>query len=220
MSVSTRLQSVTQNLSPLQRALLVIQAIREDRDVDPDVKDFKDEQQRRVFNRYMALLWVANHYVGVVSTIISFRVQMVDNEKARFLVLNEAADILDDAEGKPRTKGERNWRKQSGDIEVSAFLRGLALECRDDGVTMAEHLWGEMLALEQLWRDLSADFAGEDLVVPEHRERVDQAKKDLRELARTLGLRKLPTEPNEASFRQWMDIVSDAFHRLGLAGPY
>ena len=220
MSISTRLQKVTQHLTPLQRALLVMQALREGREVDPGVRDIDDEQQRRAFNRYIALLWVINHHTGSAAAITAYRVEIAENERHRFDLLNEAADLLDEAEGNPPSKGRRNWRNGKGDIEVSVFLRSLALECRDEGVTLVVHLWQEVLALQELWRDLSVDFGGEDVVTLENRERIDDATARLRECARAFGVKKLPQEPANGFVESWAGLVNDSFKHLGIVEPY
>src|SRR5688500_7988686 len=142
---------MTEGLSPLQRAVLVLKELRQGRGPTPEVRDVKDPQQRRIFNRYMALLWVANHQLGATSTMIAMRVEIAEKEKWLAQLLNDAADILDDTEGKPRSRAKRNRRQQKGEIEVSVFLRGLALECRDDAAALVEHLWREVAALEQVW---------------------------------------------------------------------
>jgi len=220
MSITTRLQRVTQSLTPLQRALLVLQALREGREMDAEVRDIKDEQQRRAFNRYIAYLWVINHQLGAVAAITAHRVDIAENEKTRFLLLNEAADELDQAEGKPRSKGIRSWRNYKGTMEVAVFLRSLALECRDDGAALVTHLWHEVQSLEQVWRDLSLDFAGEDVAMRENRELVDEATTRLRACAAAFGVKKLPTEPEARHVEAWTSLVNDSFRHLGLAEPY
>ena len=219
MSVSTRLQNVTQSLSPQQRALLVLKAMHEGRDFDPSIREINDPQQRRVFNRYMALLWVANHRLAAIAASIAFRVEVAEKEKYLWQILNEAADLLDEAEGSPPSKGQRNWRGK-GDIQVSVFLRSLALECRDDTAALVTHLWQEVTALERVWRDLSGEFAGEDAVIPEHRQRIDETIQTLRDVAKTLQIRKLPDEPEEAIVSMLTEAVNDSFRHLGFAEPY
>ena len=104
--------------------------------------------------------------LGAINVITAHRVEAAEREKYRFLILNEAADLLVEAEGNPPSKARRHWRAGKGEIEVSVFLRSLALECRDEAAGLVELLWQEVTSLEQVWLELSADFAGEDIVVP------------------------------------------------------
>jgi hypothetical protein len=220
MSLTTRLERATQSLTPLQRAVLVLQALRDGREVGSDITDSKDEQQRRAFNRYMALLWVANHQLGANAAIIAFRVELAQKEHWRVQVLNQAAGLLDEDEGRPPSKAQRNWRKRKGPIEVPVFLRSLALECDDDCAELVQHLWREVLALEQVWQDLSAEFGGEDPVLPEHRERLKQTTEELRELAGDMGIKKLPEQPDDELTQAWANVVNESFRHLGLVEPY
>jgi hypothetical protein len=197
-----------------------MQALREGREVDPAVRDIKDEQQRRAFNRYIAYLWVINHQLGAVASITAHRVEIAESEKTRFLLLNEAADEVDAAEGKPPSKAIRNWRNHKGTMEIAVFLRSLALECRDDGAAMVTHLWQEVASLEQVWADLSLEFAGEDVVTREYREMVTDVRARLRTCADAFGLKKLPSEPEAAFVESWTGLVNDSFHQLSIVEPY
>jgi len=94
MSISARLQKATHSLSARERALLVLQALSEGREPDPDLRRIDDESQRRTFNRYMALLWAINHHLGAVASITSFRVEVVESAKYYFDLFNEAAGQL------------------------------------------------------------------------------------------------------------------------------
>jgi hypothetical protein len=220
MSISARLQKVTQSLSPLQRAILILQAHQDGREPDPELSSVDDPVQRKAFNRYMALLWVANHQLAAAAAVTAFRVEIAEAEQRRFQVLNEAAGLLEEAEGLPPSKGFRNWRERKTDVTVPEFLRSLALECRDDGVALTVHLWQELRALEQVWLDLASEYGGEDIVLAENREKADGAARRLRDCARAFGVRKLPNEPVPRFVEAWTTLVNDAFKHLGLMEPF
>ena len=80
MTMQSRLQRATQSLTPLQRAVLVVQATREGREPDPELRRIDDEVQRRAFNRYMALLWVANYHLGAIASITAYRVEVAEQD--------------------------------------------------------------------------------------------------------------------------------------------
>ena len=98
MSIATRLQGATQGLSPLQRALLVLQAVRDGKEPDPELRRIDDEQERRVFNRYMGLLWVINHQLGATLSVIEYRVEIAESHAHYSELFNEAAGLVDEHE--------------------------------------------------------------------------------------------------------------------------
>jgi hypothetical protein len=220
MSITARLQKVTQSLTPLQRAVLIMKALQEGRELDPDLSRIEDPVQHKAFNRYIALLWVANHYLAAAAAITAFRVDVAEAEQRRYEVLNEAAGFLDEDLGTPPSKGFRNWRERKTDVTVPEFLRSLALECRDDGAALTVHLWQELRALEQVWQDLASEYGGEDIVLAENREKADGAARRLRDCARAFGVRKLPDQPDTRFVEAWTTVVNDAFKHLGLMEPY
>ena len=216
MSLSTRLQRVTQTLSPHERAILVLQALREGREPDPSLRRIDDEVQRRAFNRYMALLWVANHHLGAVASITSYRVELAEQGARYFELFNETAALIEEHHGLKPTRASRTWRTKEL-TTAPEVLRGLALERRDEAVEHVEHLWKETLALEAAWDELAADFAGEDIVLPESRERHRETQDRLRAAAKQVGLRHLPSEPEEAMLRSYQDVVAESLRHLGHA---
>ena len=214
MSVQTRLQRVTQSLTPLQRAVLVLQATREGREPDPELKRIDDQVQRRAFNRYMALLWVANHHLGALSAITAFRVEVAEQAAFYFELFNEAADLIDEHDGLAPTKPARNWRRKAL-ITAPELLRGLALERKDEVVAQVELLWKETLGVEAVWAELAEDFAGEDLIMPDLRQRQEETQERLRVLAKRVGLRRLPSEPGDELTRSFHEAATESFHHLG-----
>jgi hypothetical protein len=216
MSITTRLQKVTQGLSPLQRALLVLEALRDGREPDPELRRIEDEQQRRVFNRYMGLLWVANHHLAAFLSIIEFRVEVAESRAHYFELFNEAAGLVEEHEGIKRTRGDRKWRERRGEITVPAFMRSLALEARDDGNAQVRHLWQELLAFDEVIEDLSPDFAGEDPLLPDLRQRAGSIRSRLSAAATKLGAGKLPEEPDAPFVDAYTAAVDEAFRHLNL----
>jgi hypothetical protein len=216
MSITARLQKVTQGLSPLQRALLVLQALREGKEPDPELRRIDDEQQRRAFNRYMGLLWVIKHQLGAVLSIIQSRVETAENHLHYFELFNQAAALVEEQEGVKPARGHRKWRQQKGEITVPAFLRSLALEARDDGSAQLRHLWQELQAFEQVVDDLASDFAGEDPLLPDLRERAADIRSRLLSAATRLGAGKLPDTPDPAFVEAYAATVDEAFKHLNL----
>lgn len=219
MSITSRLSKATQTLSPLQRAILVLQALREGREPDPELRRIDDEVQRRAFNRYMALLWIANHHLGAIAAITSYRVELAEKAAHYCELFNEAAGLIDEEHGLKPEKGSRNWRGKKA-VSVPAFLRSLALEARDDAVQHTEHLWKETLSLERVWADLGEEFAGEDIVLPEFRQQATETQARLRAVAAKVGLRRLPSEPEAEMLQSYERTFADAFEQLGFGGDY
>ena len=219
MTLQSRLQRATRSLSPLQRAILVLQAAREGKDPDSELQSIDDEVQRRAFKRYMALLWVANHHLGAVASIISYRVELVEQAANDYAMFNEVAGLVEKHEGLAPSKPTRNWRSKDV-VTVPEFLRGLALERRDQAVETAEHLWRETLALEAVCAELAEEFAGEDVLLSDSHQRDAETRRRLKETARKVGLRKLPTDPGEEFLRVYRNAVQEAFEHLGYAGGH
>jgi hypothetical protein len=106
MSMATRLQKVTQSLSPLQRAVLVVRAQREGRESDPELLRFDDPQQRRAFDRYMGLGFVINRELGNASLVLHERVAAVEQSCRYYLLFSEAARQAEEQEGIAEPKGQ------------------------------------------------------------------------------------------------------------------
>ncbi len=216
MSITARLQKVTQGLSPLQRALLVLQALRDGREPDPEWRRIDDEHHRRAFNRYMGLLWVANHQLGATLSIIAFRVEIAENAAHYFELFNEAAGLVEEHEGMKPTRGRRNWRQRKGEITVPAFMRSVSLEAKDDGFEQVRHVWQELLSFEQVVDDLASDFAGEDPLLPDLREQAAAIRSRLLSAATRLGAGKLPEAPDASFVEAYTAAVDEAFRYLNL----
>ena len=219
MSIATRLQKATQALSPLQRAVLVLQATRKGREPDQELRRIDDPVQRRAFNRYMALLWVANHHLGAIASIISYRAELAEQAANDYALFNEVAGLVEEHEGLAPSKPTRNWRSK-GLVTVPEFLRGLALERRGKAVETVEHLWKETLALQAVCSELGEEFAAEDILLPAFHQQDAETRERLKEAARKVGLRKLPAEPGEEFVQLYRNTVQESFEHLGYGGGH
>jgi hypothetical protein len=214
MTLQSRLSKATQSLSPLQRAVLVVQAAREGRELGPELRRIDDGVQRRAFNRYMGLLWVANYHLGAIVAITAYRVEVAEQDAHYYKLLNEAATLIEEHEGLMPAKAVRNWRRKEI-TTAPEMLRGMALERKADATTIIQLLWRETLGVEAVWSELAEDFGGEDIIMPDLRERHANAQERLRAIAKTVGLKRLPSEPGDELTRSFREAVSDSFHHLG-----
>jgi hypothetical protein len=217
--LDTRLQRLTQNLSPLQRAILMLRALKEDREPDPELHRIADEHERRAFNRYLSLLWITNHYLGAISGITSYRVELVEQAQHYADLFSGAADLLDEAEGGKRSRAYRNWRMRPT-VTASELLRSLALECREDARQQLAHLWQEVGAQELVRSDIAAEFEGEDPLAPELRERDTETRTRLLAVADSLKARQLLTDPADEFVGAYQNAINEAFRQLHLTEPY
>ena len=220
MTMQSRLQKATQGLTPLQRAVLLLRAMQEEREPDPELRRITDEQQRKAFNRYTSLLWLTNHHIGAVVNITAHRVELVEDALKYFELFNEAATLLEEAEGVKRSRGYKDWRKRPS-ITGSELLRSLALECREHGIRNLVHLWQELQAAEVVRDDIASEFEGEDPLLPAYREIADEARAELLAAADAFSARKLlPAEPGDEFVSRYQTMVNEAFRELMLAEPY
>jgi hypothetical protein len=220
MAIQTRLQKATQGLTPLQRAVLVLKAMQEGREPDPDLRRISDAQQRQAFNRFVSLLWMTNHHIGAIVNITAHRVQLVEDAKKYFELFNEAAALLEEAEGVKRSRGYMDWRKRE-QITASEMLRSLAIECRNEGIKHLIHLWQELQAQQLVRDDIASEFEGEDPLLPAYREIVEEARAELLSAADTFSARKLlPEVPGDDFVSSYQAMVNEAFRQLMLAEPY
>jgi hypothetical protein len=219
MTLQARLQKVTQGLSPLQRAVLTLRALKEGREPDSDLRRIDDESQRRAFNRYVALLWVSNHHLGAITSITAYRVDLVEDARSYFDLFNEAASLLEEAEGIKKTRGFKNWRRRK-QLTAPELLRSLALECREDGVRNLLHLWKEASAQQIVQDELAEDFEGEDPLLAENRDRMDDTRARLLAAADGLGARNLLVEGDDEFVGVFQTTVNEAFRQLEMTEPF
>jgi hypothetical protein len=214
MSISARLQNVTQQLSPLQRVSLVLQALHDGRDADPELARIDDPQQKRVFNRYIALLFCCNAILGPRCHALSILCQDLQAAALRVRLLEQAAGVLEEENDLTRPRRVRDWRNARGQMGVNEFLRSLAAELRDDLLGVLALRWQELRAVELVWDELSEEFAGEDPVSRELRASAAEVATTLRALAREMGGTRHLAEPDEATVEEARKAVDDAFRQL------
>ncbi len=214
MSITTRLQKVTQGLSPLQRISLVLQALRDGRDADPDVVRIDDPQEKKAFNRYIALLYCAN--VGLAPRCHGLSIVTDELERAaeRVRLLEQAAGVLEEDHGLPRPRRVRDWRKSRKNMQVNEFLRSLAREMRTELLADIALRWQELRAVELLWDEIADEVAGEDPVGPETRAKADEVAALLESLAKELGRSSCLVEPDAAMVAEARETVDQAFKQL------
>ena len=78
MSITTRIDTLMPNLTARQRALMVLRALAADQDPDPALHAIRDDRERRVFNRYMGLLYVVNVEMDGMLHSILHSVESID----------------------------------------------------------------------------------------------------------------------------------------------
>lgn len=139
---------------------------------------------------------------------------MAEQAAHYYELFNQAAALIEEYEGLKPTKPSRNWRKKDV-VTAPEFLRGLALERKDETVAVVEQLWEESLALEAVLVELAEDFSGEDIVLPEFRERHAETRARIQAAARQVALRHLPDAPDDELLRSYKDVVAESFRHLG-----
>jgi hypothetical protein len=212
MTLQTRLQKVTQNLSPLQRISLMLQAQKEGRDSDPELGHVTDPQQSKAFNRYVALLYVINRELGAVCHLVSGWAEFLDHSANQVRLLEQGAGILEEDHRIERVKRPRDWRKHN--MEIPEFMRSLAQDLRADLIAALAERWSELAALEVVWEELAAEFGGEDPVGPELRELATETKDRLLSVSREFGAQRRLAGASEASLAEVRRTVDEAFAKL------
>jgi hypothetical protein len=219
VTLSARLQKVTQGLTPHQRAVLVLQALREGREPDPELRRIDDPVLSRAFNRYMALLWVINQHLGAVSRVTALRVELVENAIYYAELFSKAAAIAQEREGGANPKAHRDWRTRK-ETTLTDLLLSLAQEAKRDGIANLTHLWKEACALQAVREELAADFEGVDPLLPAQRDDAEEARCRLLAAADTLGVRRRLVDRDEEYVGVYQQEVNESFRHLGLAEPY
>lgn len=220
MSIAARLQKVSHGLSARQRAILVLRSQREGKEVDPDIRRIEDEEQRRAFNRYMALCYVINTELAARCHIIAALTEALDRYRYLFGLLREAAGLVEEAQGMEKpAKASRAWRSRP-EVSIPEVLRGVAEEVRHEALNRLGLHWKELRALESVWAELATEFEGEDPLHPDLRTKATDTAATLRSLAAELGGRRRLVEPDEAMLDEVRSLVEGAFKQLGLVGVY
>jgi hypothetical protein len=213
MPLGTRLQRVTQALSPLQRITLMLEALRDGREVDPELQRISDPHQAKAFRRYIALLYTSNSALGPRCDAVAIVAGDLDVAANQVRLLEQAAGVLEQDHGLKRPRRVRDWH-QSDRIEVNEFLRSLAAELRNDLVEVLALRWQELRAVELLWDELTDEFGGADPVDPQFREKVVDAAARMKALAKEMNATRRLVEPGEAVVAEARRAVDDAFDRM------
>jgi transcription antitermination factor NusG len=213
MTMQTRLQKVTQSLSPLQRIVLILRAQREGREPDPELYRDGDPQQRKAFNRYIALLYVINRELGALCYTVSGFSEFLDCNAEQVRLLERAAEQLEEAEGIEKATRPRDWRSAQ-QMEVPEFLRSMAAELRHDLLKSLAQRWSEVGAVEQTWQELAEEFGGEEPVTPELRAIAVATKGRLQSLAQEFGGKRRLGPPTDAALTETRRVVDEAFEKL------
>jgi hypothetical protein len=213
MTMQTRLQKVTQSLSPLQRIVLILRAQREGREPDPELYRDSGRQQGKAFNRYVALLYVINRELGALCHTLSGWSQFLESNAEQVRLLERAAAQLEEAEGIERVPRPHDWRSAQ-QMEVPEFLRSMAAELRRDLLKSVAQRWSELGAVEQTWQELADEFGGEEPLTPELRALAAETKGRLLALAQEFGGKRRLGLPTDAALTETRRVVDDAFEKL------
>jgi transcription antitermination factor NusG len=213
MTMQGRLQKVTQSLSPLRRIALILRAQREGREPDPELYRDGDPQQRKAFNRYVALLYVINRELGALCHTLSGWSQFLESSAEQVGLLERAAEQLEEAEGIERVARPRDWRSAQ-QMEVPEFLRSLGAELQRDLLKTVAQRWSEVGAVEQVWSELAEEFAGEEPVTPELRKLAAETRDRLQALVKEFGGKRRLGPPTEAALTETRQVVDAAFEQL------
>lgn len=219
-TLAARLSRLTPALTAKERAALVLRAQAAGEQVDPEVRRIADPDQRRAFDRLMGLGYVINRELGAVCQIIESHVDALDSVLYPLRLLNQAAGLLEEAEGAAKpANDDRNWRRK-GDTTVPEFLRGVAEELRVETLRDLASIWRQVRALELVWDELASEFGGVDPVHPSLRAKTAALATRLRAIASELGGKRRLGEPDEVMLDQLRATAKEGFDHLGLAGVY
>jgi len=213
MTMQARLQKVTQGLSALQRVVLILQAERQGREPDPELRRIPDPQQNKAFNRYVALLYVINRELGALCHTLSGWSQFLESNAEQIRLLERAAAQLEEAEGIEPVTRPRDWRT-AGEMQVPEFLRSVAAELRRDLLKSVTQRWSEAGAIEETWQELADEFGGEEPVTPELRALAAETKGRLQALAQEFGGKRRLGPPADVALAETRRVVDDAFEKL------
>jgi hypothetical protein len=131
MSLAARLGRLTPALTGKERALLALRARNAGQTPDPELRPGMTPEASREYNRYAALIHVANAELGMLCTVLAYQVECLEAQAERVLLLEEAAALLVKDLGETLEESRvRNWRSRK-QVTVPVFLRGLAAELRE-----------------------------------------------------------------------------------------
>ena len=212
MSLTARLDRLTPALSGRQRAILAMRSIAAGLEPDRDLWRIDDEQERRAFNRCIALFYVANTELGMVLHTIRFHLDRVAEDNT-FEMLREASEMAArDLDQPADLKNARRWRSKR-EVTVPEFLLGVAEEVRAQTLARLLARAAELRAVEDAWEGLAGEF-GEPILAAEVRESADAAWHSLREQVQRLGGPKRLPEADAAFTDILREKVERAFQQF------
>ena len=212
LNLTTQLKNVTQGLSPLQRAQLVMRAYERDEPSDPELLRFADRAQGRIFDRYMGLAFIANRELGHVLLTLSAHTDRLETHRTHALLFDSAVKQIEEQEGPSRTP--RDWRKLET-MSASELFRGLTKDARNDAVALLIHLWRELAALEVIWAELATEFDGVDPIQAGLREQVRDLRERLEAVATDLKVKKRPAAPDADHLDKYHSWIDNGLEQLG-----
>jgi hypothetical protein len=212
LNIATQLKNVTQGLSPLQRAQLVLRAYEQEERPDPELLRFADRTQGRIFDRYMGLAFIANRELGHVLLGLSAHTERLENHRTYTLLFDSAVEQIEEQEGTSKTP--KDWRKLET-LSTGELFRGLAKDARTDAVALLTHVCSELAAVEVIWAELTTEFEGVDPVQAGLRQQVRALKERLETVATDLKVRKRPAAPHPDHLVQYRTWIDDGLEQFG-----
>ena len=197
MSLKSRLQQMTNTLTPLERLRLFLQAQDEDRTPDPGLWAFEDEHARQVFLHYVDLVWVANNSIGGMLVMDSLRLDFVRHAISQVRVLREIAAILEEGSNRRPAKPMKSWNRRITKLSSSVIFRSLAEDWRKDGITILMAIWEGLISLQLVRKEITEELGGNDPMYRTLAEMFREVETQLRADAKLLGVKQLPLEPSK-----------------------
>jgi hypothetical protein len=139
-------------LTARERAVLVRRTARAGEATEELVRNVPPDQ-RLEYNRYMALVFVAEYYFANVIHLVTRQLEAFDFASTRMRLLEEAATLLEeDYPDSIATEPVRAWdkmqRAKNKLITTPTFLRSLAQEIREDLHKELCFRWQELRGIE------------------------------------------------------------------------
>lgn len=217
MSLDARISKLLPGLSVKERAVLVIRA-QNAGEPTTELTRAMPQEQRHQFNKFMGLAFVAGCQFGCLVNVIANQVEDLRFDLERISLLDQAAGILEEDDPESiAAHPVRAWRKQKR-VGVPVFLRGLAVEMREDAYKELTLRHQELCAVDAVTAEMGENFDGEDLLHPEVRAKLVSCAAVVDELNLSLGdgkRRKLPP-PDDGHLGRTRELVEHGFSALGL----
>ena len=185
-TIVKRLRLLTPTLSAKERAVLVLRALQEDHEPDPQLTLSDSPSERATFHAYMGLVFVANTVLGEVCYSLLFYSERLEAYGTVDLLREASAAVAEQLGEAVDERKVRAWRKRKR-VTLPEYLLGLAEDERQALLEEVQARRADMSALELVWSKLAAEFNGADPLLPEARVRAREASEKLTALATGLG---------------------------------